>query len=113
LTLPTLCRRSLSSSRPGRSRLEEAVADADAFFGQELPALQQWSFTEENAAGVTQPVLGLLGKRTEPTFPERMELLLSWLPNAERFELPNATHLLHIQNPGGMAEALDAFYGRQ
>jgi pimeloyl-ACP methyl ester carboxylesterase len=99
--------------RIGRAPAGPRRLDADAFFGQELPALQQWSFTEEDAARVTQPVLGVLGEHTEPTFPERLKLLLSWLPNAERFELPNATHLLHIQNPRGMSEALDAFYGRQ
>ena len=27
-----------------------------------------------------------------------------------RFELPKATHLLQVENPGGMAEALDAFF---
>ena len=39
-----------------------------------------------------------------------VSLLVSWLPNVERFELPDATHLLHLQNPRGMAEALAAFY---
>jgi pimeloyl-ACP methyl ester carboxylesterase len=29
---------------------EQAIADADAFFAQELPALQQWSFTQEEAS---------------------------------------------------------------
>ena len=47
-----------------------------------------------------------------PTFAERRELLLSWLPNAEPFDLPGATHLLHVQNPAGMAEALAAFFAR-
>jgi pimeloyl-ACP methyl ester carboxylesterase len=39
-------------------------------------------------------------------------LLLSWLPNVEAFDLPAATHLLHVQNPDGMAEALAAFFAR-
>jgi pimeloyl-ACP methyl ester carboxylesterase len=91
---------------------EHAVADADAFFAQELPALQSWSFTQEDASRVTQPVLAVLGENTAPTFPERLELLLSWLPNVESFELPGATHLLHLQNPQGMAEGLASFYAR-
>jgi pimeloyl-ACP methyl ester carboxylesterase len=91
---------------------EQAVADADSFFGQELPALQQWSFTDKDASRITQPVLSVLGENTAPTFPERRELLLSWLPNVERFDLPDATHLLHVQNPMGMAEGLAAFYAR-
>ena len=92
--------------------VEQAVADADAFFGQELPALQQWSFTQEDASRITQPVLGVLGANTAPTFPDRLDLLLSWLPNAERFELAGATHLLHLQKPRELAEALASFYAR-
>jgi len=91
---------------------EQAVADADAFFAQELPALQRWSFTQEDASRITQPVLAVLGENTAPTFPERLELLLSWLPNVEPFDLPGATHLFHLQNPQAMAEGLASFYAR-
>jgi pimeloyl-ACP methyl ester carboxylesterase len=91
---------------------EQAVADADAFFAQELPALQGWSFTQEDASRITQPVLAVLGENTAPTFPERLQLLASWLPNVEPFELRDATHLLHLQNPRRMAEALASFYAR-
>ena len=89
-----------------------AVADADAFFGQELPALQQWSFTSGDAGRVRQPVLAVRGQKTEPTFPERLVLLQSWLPRVEPFELVGATHLLHVQNPRGMAEGLVSFFAR-
>lgn len=91
---------------------ELAMADADAFFAYELPALQQWSFTQEAASRVTQPALAVCGQNTAPSFPERVELLVSWLPNAEPYELSGATHLLHFQNPHGLAEALASFYGR-
>src|SRR5262245_6014787 len=90
---------------------DKAVSDADTFFTQELPALwQRWSFTEADARCITQPVLAVVGEKSAPTFPERRELLLSWLPNVESFELPGATHLLHVQNPRGMAEALASFF---
>jgi pimeloyl-ACP methyl ester carboxylesterase len=92
--------------------VEQAVADAEAFFTQELPALQRWSFTEEDAGLITQPVLAVLGEDTAPSFPERLELLRSWLPNVESFKLAGATHLLHLQNPQGMAEGLASFYAR-
>jgi pimeloyl-ACP methyl ester carboxylesterase len=91
---------------------EQAIADADAFFAQELPALQQWSFTQEDARRIIQPTLTLLGKNTAPTFPERLQLLASWLPNVEAIELPDATHVLHLQNPRGTADALASFYAR-
>ena len=91
---------------------DQAVAAADTFFTQELPALQQWSFTQEDASRVTQPALAVLGEHTAPTFPERRELLLAWLPNVEAFDLPGATHLLHAQNSRGMAEGLADFFAR-
>lgn len=93
--------------------LDQAVSDADTFFTQELPALwQHWSFTEEDARRITQPVLLVVGEKSTPTFPERQELLRSWLPRAELFELPGATHLLHVDNPRRMAEGLASFFER-
>src|SRR5215216_1044418 len=91
---------------------DKAGASADTFFGHELPAGQQWAFTQEDASRITQPALLVLGERTDPIFRERRELLLAWLPNAEPFELPGATHLLYLENPCGMAEALAAFFTR-
>jgi pimeloyl-ACP methyl ester carboxylesterase len=73
--------------------------------------LRQWSFTQEDASHITQSTLGVLGENTAPTFRERLQLLVSWLPNAELFELPT-THLLHVENPRGMAEVLASFYAR-
>ena len=41
-----------------------------------------------------------------------MELLLSWLPRFEIFELRGASHLLHLENPQGLAEAMASFFAR-
>jgi pimeloyl-ACP methyl ester carboxylesterase len=100
----------LDDGLPGA--FEQAVAEADAFFGQELPAVQQWSFTEQDARRVTQPALSVVGEHSAATFPERRELLLAWLPNVEAFELTGATHLLHVENPTGMAEGLASFFAQ-
>jgi pimeloyl-ACP methyl ester carboxylesterase len=90
---------------------DQAVPDADAFFAQDLPPLRQWSFTQADASRITQPTLPVLGENTAPTFPERLQLLVSWLPNAEPVEVPT-THLLHVRNPRRMAEVLAGFYAR-
>ena len=106
-------RAALERARPGA--FDEAVAHADTFFGQELPAVRQWSFTREQAARITQPVLAVIGeknKESSPIWNERQEILLTWLPKAEPFVLPGATHLLHLENPRGMAEGLAAFFAR-
>ena len=103
-------RAALEQALPGA--VDQAVADADTFFGQELPAVAQWSFGQKEAAQIAQPALVVLGENSIPVFRERRDLLLAWLPNVETFELPAATHLLHVQNPGAMANALAAFFSR-
>jgi pimeloyl-ACP methyl ester carboxylesterase len=60
----------------------------------------------------SMPVLAVLWEKSQPIFAERRELLLARLPNVEPFVLPAATHLLHVENPRGMAEALTAFYAQ-
>jgi pimeloyl-ACP methyl ester carboxylesterase len=80
-----------------------------------MPAQQQWSFTREDARRITQPLLAVIGaksRESDPTQVERQALLLSWVANAEPFVLPNATHMLQVENSRGMAEGLAEFYGR-
>ena len=103
-------REPLDGALPGA--FDQAVTDADAFFAQELPAVVAWTFTREDAARVVQPVLAVLGENSRAVFRERRDLLLDWLPHAEPFELPAATHLLQVENPGAMASGLAAFFAR-
>jgi pimeloyl-ACP methyl ester carboxylesterase len=91
---------------------EEIVTTADTFFAQELPAVQQWAFAETDARRIAQPVLAVVGESSAPTFRERRDLLLAWLPLGEPFDLPGATHLLHIERPHEVAEALSLFFAR-
>jgi pimeloyl-ACP methyl ester carboxylesterase len=93
----------------------QAVTDADTFFGQELPAVQQWTLSREDAGRISQPALSMVGEKSKalsPIWTERHELILAWLPTAEGFVLPDATHLLHVQYPRTVAEALAAFFAR-
>jgi pimeloyl-ACP methyl ester carboxylesterase len=53
----------LDQALPGA--FDQHVTDADTFFGQELPALQQWSFTPQEARRVTQPVLAVIGAKSQ------------------------------------------------
>ena len=90
----------------------EQAVEADSFFGQELPAVQQWSFTAADAARITQPVLAVLGADSVPTFAGRRQLLREWMPHLELGDLPDTGHLLHAENPRGVAALLAAFFGR-
>jgi len=94
---------------------DQHVADADTFFSQEMPALQQWAFTQDDAKRILQPTLAVVSTGSlelDPIWGERQQLLLDWLPNVEPFVLSEATHLLQVENPRGMAAGLVAFFAR-
>lgn len=93
----------------------QAVADAGTAFEAELPGLRDWRCDEAEVRRIAQPVLAVLGAESDvlwPRFGETHRLLLDWLPRAEGFVLPGATHALQLQNPRGLAEALAAFWAR-
>ena len=92
---------------------DQAVRDADTFFGQELPAIQQWTFGPTEGARIKQPVLLVMGGRSHevsPVWQQRQDLLITWLSNAEPYVLDGATHMLHLENARGLAERLGAFF---
>lgn len=94
----------------------QAVADADTFFGQELPAVREWTFGAQQAALIHQPALVVMGGRSHevsPIWQQRQDLLLASLDDAEPFVLDGATHMLHLHNPRGLAERLAIFFARQ
>jgi pimeloyl-ACP methyl ester carboxylesterase len=105
-------RRVVDERLPGT--LDQAAADADAFFTGELPAVGGWLLSREDAARIRQPVLSVLGANTGaaigfPVYTEVHDRVLQWFPNAKPFVLPNAAHLLQVENPRGMAEGLATF----
>jgi pimeloyl-ACP methyl ester carboxylesterase len=90
----------------------QAVADADALFRQEIPALLAWRFGPEDARRIICPVLVVAGEESPPVFAQRQQRLLAWLPRAEAFTLPGAGHLLMLEQPRALAEALATFLAR-
>jgi pimeloyl-ACP methyl ester carboxylesterase len=93
----------------------QAVADAGTWFERELPGQLDWRFGEAEARRITQPVLSVLGGESEALwsrFGETHRLLLTWLPRAEGFVLPGTTHLMQLQDPRGLAEALAGHFAR-
>jgi pimeloyl-ACP methyl ester carboxylesterase len=94
---------------------EQAVSNAATCFSADLPAVIESRFGEAEARRIGQPALVVLGEGSaelDPRFVETHRLLLEWLPNAEEFILPGATHFLQVENPLDMARALAAFYAR-
>jgi pimeloyl-ACP methyl ester carboxylesterase len=93
----------------------QAVADAGTWFEREASGQLDWRFGEAEARRISQPTLSVLGGESDALwsrFGETHRLLLAWLPHAEGFVLPGATHFMQIQDPRGMVEALAAFWAR-
>jgi pimeloyl-ACP methyl ester carboxylesterase len=94
------------------SAFGEALEEADLFFQAEMPAVQAWSLMPGDAERITQPVLNVLGAESAPRFAQGSELVQSWLPHAERFSVPDAGHLLMVQNPTALAQGVSEFVAR-
>jgi pimeloyl-ACP methyl ester carboxylesterase len=91
---------------------ERLANDADTMFQIEAHQLQSWTFTAEDAARITQPVLNMMGEETRPYFRKCHNLIREWIPHAENVVLPNATHCILETNPSGAAEELASFFMR-
>ena len=103
----------LDPMNPGA--FDQMVADADTFFEVELPSLQEWFLTREDARRITQPVLGIFGSESASIWPgwhEVQERLREWLPQTEVFVLAGANHALQEKDPRGVAEAMVPFLAR-
>ena len=91
---------------------ERWVDDSDTLFQHDVPAMDAWEFTEADAARIDAPVLNVTAADTAPPFTEIHETVQSWIPDAERAVVPDATHCMLEINPPGSAEALAEFFSQ-
>jgi pimeloyl-ACP methyl ester carboxylesterase len=99
----------------GPAAFRQAVTDADTFFGAEAPAGMQWRWDQIDPGRLSQPLLAVVGADSDTVSPvsaEGHEALLRRLPQAERYVLPGATHLLQLQNAEDLGVALTDFFDR-
>jgi pimeloyl-ACP methyl ester carboxylesterase len=89
---------------------EQAIQDADTFFQVELPALQAWTFTQEDARRIPQPILFVRGAESLALFAEGRELVHAWFPQVRDLLVPGACHFLQTENAPAVAEGLGAFF---
>ena len=104
------CRALLEERIPGV--VARSIADADTFFGIELPSLPVWMFGREQAASIRQPVLSVLGSQTQPLWVEIAEFLRASLPHIEERTIEGVGHLLQIERPEPVAREIAEFLGR-
>jgi pimeloyl-ACP methyl ester carboxylesterase len=91
--------------------IEQAIKDAATFFETELPAVAAWAFGPEQAAGISCPVLSVLGTDSGPLFAQSRELLHDWLPDCRDADIAGVTHLLQMEAPDQVAAAIASFVG--
>ena len=94
-------------------RVEQCV---DTVFQVDFPAITNWGFrmSEADRFGPKpqMPVLAAMGLDSEATMPgfrETQRFLMSWLPQAERLGVMNATHGMQSMNPVAVAQGAHAF----
>jgi len=105
----------LEQAVPGA--FEHAVQACDFFLRVEAPAILEAAqavlqdvSTKELAERVKAPVLNVVGERSKPGFVDGAQTVQSWFPHAERFTLPDATHLLMVEQPDAMTAELLRFF---
>lgn len=104
------CQDILETRVPGVT--EQTLKDVHTFFGVELPALVEWTLDADEAASIRTPVLSVLGSETQPLWVEVAAFLRTRLPDVEEVEIEGVGHLLHIQRPGPVADAIVQFLQR-
>jgi pimeloyl-ACP methyl ester carboxylesterase len=98
-------------------RVEECV---DTAFTVDFPAEANWGFRMSQADSMVSrkpgmPLLAMMGLDSEsamPGFRETQRFLMTWLPQAERCGIMNATHGMQSMNPVAVGEGAHAFLKR-
>lgn len=96
--------------RPGSVRTVEE--GAEAFFAAELPALQGWSFGDDEASRTTCPTLVVQGAETGAGFRAMAQRLTAALADARLAVVPGADHLAAATHPAEVAALVDGLLRR-
>ena len=88
---------------------QDALGMGDMFFATEMPALQGWSFGEQEGQRIRQPVLFVIGDESIPPFGEIQQLLAKALPQMVSTTIAGGTHIHDIEKPGPTAGAITGF----
>lgn len=86
---------------------EQVVGDAHSFFDVELPVRS--ALTIDTARAIDRPVFNVVGARSPQFFQDAFAWLNTHLAQVTALRLPDATHLLQLDNPTALAAALARF----
>lgn len=107
--------REVIESSLGEVGYKQAIRESRFFFKDEVPAAMQWQFGIAEAARVRQPVLVLEGEKGREyglLSQQITELVCSLLPQAEVTLIPDTNHMLPLQDPNGLGDAITVFANR-
>lgn len=107
--------RAILDAALGPDGYERALQESAFFFGDEVPAAQEWTFGPDEAARIQQPMLVVEGGETATVStipPESVQLLAELVSHAETGVLPGASHLMPLEDPGGVARIIAEFARR-
>jgi pimeloyl-ACP methyl ester carboxylesterase len=99
----------------GPDGYEHALQESGFFFSDEIPATMEWVFGPDEASRIEQPMLVVEGGETAAVSmipPESVKLLAERVPHAETSALPGASHLMPLEDPGGVARLIVEFARR-
>lgn len=87
--------------------LDNARTHRAQFLGAGFP-----TFTDNDARRITTPTLLITGEKS-PAFMHRLtDRLGELMPNTERVDIPNASHVMHFENPAALNSAVLDFIAR-
>lgn len=101
--------RSVMEASLGPDSLQRAVRDAQYFFADEVPAVQEWVFTPVEAARIDQPVLLALGSSSPAPVHDVGARLAALLPQTETVVHPGGDHLLPLRDPVAFGRLANGF----
>ena len=90
----------------------QTMKDADTFFGIEYPAVRTFKLEKPGTERITVPILCVRGALSHPSTAAVEQLLRNWFPQLETVVIPNANHLLHMQQPDLVAQAMSRFLSK-
>ena len=91
----------------------QVVHDGPAALSVEAAALQSWDFGPDDLSKIQQPTLAIYHRDSRFTlFDEVQAKLVASIPHVESVEIAVGSHLLQIEDPQAVAEALASFLQR-
>lgn len=84
-------------------------ANANTHIGQALAAGGFEPLTEDQIRSVTTPALVVAGQDSPAVLRQLASLLTELLPNARLVDIPDASHIMHLQNPTALNQQLLEF----